>query len=169
MSNNKRQTELLEQICSDFEVQERKQTHKRLWVSIDKRILMDILERTKKAGFNHCSAISATDWPEEEIYELTYHLWSYTDKVLLTVKTGIDRKEPTVESVVPLWSGSAQIHERELHELFGIEFINNPHLEPLFLEDWEGPSPFKKDFDWRDYVREEHYDREDEREKVYWD
>ncbi len=169
MNNSVEQSELIERICSKFEVKERKQGDRRLWISIDKKILMDMLKWAKKAGFNHCSAISVTDWPDEEIYELTYHLWSYTDRVLLTVKTQINRKEPTIESAVPLWGGSAQIHERELHELFGVEFVNNPDLEPLFLEDWEGPPPFKKDFDWRDYVREEHYDRGNEREKVYWD
>jgi len=56
-----------------------------------------------------------------------------------------------------------------MHELFGVEFEGNQDLAPLFLEDWDGPPPFRKDFDWRDYVREREYDKENERERAYWD
>ena len=117
----------------------------------------------------HLSAISVTDWVEKGKYELTYHLWSYEDKMLVTVKTKIDRDRPVIDSVAPIWKENAQIHERELHELFGVDFKGNSDLSPLFLEDWSGPPPFKKDFDWREYVRKEFYDRENERERVYYE
>ncbi len=54
-------------------------------------------------------------------------------------------------SVSDIWK-NAGMHEREVHELFGIKFIGNPCLEPLLTE-WEGPPPFRKDFDWREYKR----------------
>jgi NADH:ubiquinone oxidoreductase subunit C len=37
------------------------------------------------------------------------------------------------------------------------------------LENWEGPNPFRKDFNWREYVRNKFYDKKNEREKVYYD
>ncbi len=119
-------------------------------------------------GFTHLSAISATDWPEDGVVVLTYHLWSYADKQLLTLKTKIGRDDPHIDSVVPIWHENAQIHERELHELFGIDFIGNPDLAPLFLEDWEGPPPFRKDFNWREYVQDKFFDKENVRERGYY-
>ncbi len=100
---------------------------------------------------------------------MTYHLWSYNEKILLTVKTKIDRNKSVIDSVVPIWSNNAQIHERELHELFGVKFRGNPDLSQLFLEDWEGPPPFRKDFDWREYLKKEVFDPKNKREQVYYD
>ena len=160
---------LLGKIKSRFNVDCRIQRDRRLWVSTDKNKFMDMTKWLKEQGFVHLSTISVTDWLEEGKYELTYHFWSYDDNTLLTLKIKIDRKNPTIDSLTPIWKESAQIHERELHELFGLKFKGNPDLSPLFLEDWRGPPPFKKDFDWRNYVREEFYKKNNEREKIYYD
>ncbi len=119
-------------------------------------------------GFTHLSAISVTDWPDDGIFVLTYHLWSYRDKQLLTLKTKIDRADPHIDSVVPIWHENAQIHEREMHELFGIDFPGNPDLTPLFLEDWDGPPPFRKDFNWREHVRTHAFNADNARERGYY-
>jgi len=160
---------LLDEIKSKFNVEGKIQRERRIWISIDKERLIELCIWLKNQRFEHLSAISVTDWVKEGIFEVTYHLWSYKDKILLTLKTKIDRKKPVIESVTTVWEESAQIHERELHELFGVKFKGNSDLSPLFLEDWHAPPPFRKDFDWREYVREEHYDKEDEREVVYYD
>ena len=164
-----KETELLDEMESKLEVDGRIQRARRIWVSTDKNKLMKTLNWLKDRGFVHLSAISVTDWLEEGKYELTYHLWSYDDEILVTVKTKIDRESPAIDSVTPIWNESAQIHERELHELFGVKFKGNPDLSPLFLEDWDELPPFRKDFDWREYVREKFYDKKNEREKVYYD
>lgn len=164
-----KETELLDEIKSKFKVDGRVQKEQKIWISTDENRLMEMCNWLKERGFVHLSAISITDWLEKGNYELTYHLWSYKEKILVTVKTEIDRKNPTIDSVTPVWRENAQIHERELHELFGVKFKGNPDLSPLFLEDWEGPPPFRKDFDWREYVREKYYDKKNEREIVYYD
>ena len=53
--------------------------------------------------------------------------------------------------------------------MFGVKFEGNDDLSPLFLEDWLGPPPFRKDFDWRKYVREKYYDKKNERENIYFE
>jgi NADH-quinone oxidoreductase subunit C len=164
-----KETELCDTIKSTFHVDGNIQRERRVWVSVEKNTLSTICRWLKEHGFVHLSAISVTDWVEEKQYELTYHLWSYDDKVLVTVKTRIDRENPFIDSVTPIWKENAQIHERELHELFGVNFEGNTDLTPLFLENWTGPPPFKKDFNWREYVREEFYDKDNERERVYYD
>jgi NADH-quinone oxidoreductase subunit C len=167
--DNKKETEVLKKISSKFNVKGKIQREKRVWINIKKENLTEICNWLKKSNYNHLSAISVTDWLEEGFFELTYHIWSYKDKVLITLKTKIDRKKPFISSVVPIWKESAQIHERELHELFGVKFEGNKDLTPLFLEDWKGMPPFRKDFNLREYVRDELYDKENERERPYYE
>jgi NADH-quinone oxidoreductase subunit C len=162
-------SDILEKINQKFNIKGEQKGNQRMWVSVDKEKLVKVCSWVKDQGFVHMSAISVTDWLDEGTYEVVYLVWSYTDKVLLGIKTRIDRDNPIIDSVLPVWMESAQIHERELHEMYGVVFEGNPDLAPLFLEDWEGPPPFRKDFDWREYVREEYYDKENVREGVYFD
>jgi NADH-quinone oxidoreductase subunit C len=166
---SKKETELLAEIKTKFKADARVQKEQRIWIKTDSNKLIDICKWIKEQGFVHLSAISVTDWLEKGIYELTYHLWSYDDKILITIKTSINRKNPAIESVTSIWDESAQIHERELHELFGVKFEGNRNLSQLFIEDWQGPAPFRKDFNWREYVRDEFYDKEKERVKAYYE
>jgi NADH-quinone oxidoreductase subunit C len=164
-----KETELLNEIKSIFDVDGIVQSCRRIWVSTDKNNLIKISKWLKERSFAHLSAISATDWLNYGKYELTYHLWSYNEKMIVTLKIKIDRNNPAIKSVTPIWKENAQIHERELHELFGVKFEGNPDLSSLFLENWRGPAPFRKDFDWRKYVQEKFYNKQNEREKVYYD
>jgi len=164
-----KEADLTAEIKTIFKTDARIQNEKRIWIKTDSKKLIETCKWIRKQGFLHLSAISVTDWLEKGVYEITYHLWSYEEKILITVKTSINRKKPVIESVTPIWYESAQIHERELHELFGVQFQGNHDLSPLFLEGWEGKAPFKKDFNWREYVRETFYDKKNEREKVYYD
>ncbi len=164
-----KEKEILDDFSSKFDVKVKTQRDRRAWVSIKKTDLLDISTWLKEQGFTHLSSLSVTDWIDDDKYELTYHLWSYKDNILITLKTKINRKNPVIKSVSSVWGENAQIHEREMHELFGVKFEGNNDLSPLFLEDWKGVPPFKKDFDWRKYVREEFYDKNNERESGYYD
>ena len=74
------------------------------------------------------------------------------ENVYVKVATEISRDKPEIPSLSSLWPNAA-MHERESWELFRIKFIGNDMLKPLFLEDWSGPPPFRKDFNWREYVK----------------
>jgi len=161
--------QFLDEIKKAVQIDGKVQRAGRLWISTDPNNLIKLCSWLKEKGFVHLSAISVTDWLEQKQYELTYHVWSYTDNILITVKTRINREKPSIESVTPIWEENAQIHERELHELYGVKFKGNDDLAPLFLDDWRGPPPFKKDFNWRTYVRDECYDKTNEREQVYYE
>lgn len=164
-----RETEILQSFNGKFGVEGEVQRARRVWVSIGNERLLEVSGWAREQGFEHLSSISVTDWLEDGSYELTYHLWSPRDKVVVTLRTRISREGPSIASVMPVWDRSAWIHERELHEMFGVKFEGNPDLAPLFLEDWEGPPPFRKDFDWRQYNREKYYNPENEREHVYYE
>jgi NADH-quinone oxidoreductase subunit C len=160
---------ILEEMASEFKVKGEVRRKGRVWLDAPTEGFVDFCKWLKEQGFQHLSAISAVDWPDEGVCELAYHLWSYQDKILITLKLKVDRQNAVIDSVTGVWNESAQAHEREIHELFGIKFEGNHNLTPLFLEDWEGPPPFRKDFDWREYVGEKYYDKENERERVYYD
>ena len=53
---------------------------------------------------------------------------------------------PVIETVCDIWR-TAEFHEREVFELFGVDFKNHPDLRKLILpDDWVG-YPLRKDYD----------------------
>jgi len=164
-----RSASIADDIRSAFGIEAEVRRPRRLWMDVPPERLLEISGWVKRRGFEHFSAVSVVDRPEEGRFDITYHVWSYNDRVLLTMKTSVGRDDPRIDSLVPVWNESVQVHERELHEAFGVEFVGNPDLSPFFLEEWDGPPPFRKDFDWRSYVRANLFDEENEREKPYFD
>jgi len=84
---SKKETDLLAEIKTKFKADARVQNDQRIWIKVDSYKLIQICKWIKEQGFVHISAISVTDWLEKGVYELTYHLWSYEDKILVTIKT----------------------------------------------------------------------------------
>jgi len=137
--------------CSDVEIR-----GNQLTLTTDAKTYMDFATHLKEHGFLRCLTVTAIDWMDQgefEVYFLVHHLAS---NVYVKVATRIPRKQPKLSSLSSVWE-SAAMHEREMWELFGVEFDGNPMLKPLFLEDWTGKPPLRKDFNWRDYVAEEYY------------
>ncbi|MGA1873403.1 MAG: NADH-quinone oxidoreductase subunit C [Thermoplasmatota archaeon] len=104
-----------------------------------------VLKSLREMGFDHFVMLTCIDLIDESRFELVYHLWSYGTKGLIMVKTFIDREHPSIGSAVPVFRPSIT-YEREIHEMFGIDFPGNPRLTQFILEDWEGPPPMRKDF-----------------------
>jgi len=128
----------------------------RLTATAPKDAVLSILSFLKNKGYDHLALISCVDWIEEKEFELVYVLTSYSEKDRkehIILKTRILRKKPEFKTVISVFK-NAEPYERELHELFGINFEGNERLTPLFLErDYKIP-PFRKDFDTREYVKE---------------
>jgi NADH:ubiquinone oxidoreductase subunit C len=76
-----------------------------------------------------------------------YHLRSTILKHEIVVKVHTeDRENATIDTVCDIWR-TAELHEREIHDLFGISFNNHPNMNVLILpENWEG-YPLRKDYD----------------------
>lgn len=78
---------------------------------------------------------------------MVYHLSSTRHRHTLVVKVKLDRSKPEVESVSHIWK-TAEFHEREVYEMFGVHFLHHPDLRLLILPDgWEGKNPLRKDFE----------------------
>lgn len=106
-------------------------------------------------GFETLSMIACTDWIEDKQFELTYVMWSYAHKIQAIVKTRIDRDKPSMDTLMPLWV-QAQTFEREIHEMYGVEFPGNNRLTEFMLEDWHFDPPLRRDFDTVRFVAEEY-------------
>ncbi len=167
--NKSIEEKLIKDLNSKLDTTVHCQKERRLWISINPDQIVETCSKAYELGFEHLSTISVTDWLDEGKHEVTYHLWSYSYNHLLTIKTKIDRKKPKISSINSIWGGNAETCERECHELFGVIFEGNPNLTPLFLEDWAGPPPFLKDFNWREFVKKDMYDQNNPREKVYFE
>ncbi len=114
-------------------------------------------------GFEHLTHISCVDWLEDGYFELVYILWSYTMKMQLLVKCRIPRHTPEFISIHNIWD-HAETYEREIHEMYGINFEGNDRLGEFLLEDWEGPPPMRRDFDTAKYAADTYPDRMDARQ-----
>ena len=159
---------LISTLKSKFGAEILKEEANQIWLKVEKENLLKVCSFAKSNEFDFFSSLTAVDVLERNIIELIYHLWNEEKKMGLNIKTEIPRINPKIKSVSEIYKVS-QIHEREIYELFGVNFEGNPNLSELFLEDWKGPAPFLRDFNWREYVREKFYNKEKENEKGYYD
>lgn len=80
-------------------------------------------------------------------FTMVYHLSSTVHNHQLVVRARLDRNNPEIETVSGIWR-TAELHEREVYEMFGVNFLNHPDLRLLILPDgWEGKNPLRKDFE----------------------
>ncbi len=104
-------------------------------------------EEAKAAGFEVCVDVTAVDWmrARPHRFEVVANLLSMQHRLRLRMITTATRQEPKVASLVPLWPG-ANFAEREVYDMFGIEFENHPDLTRILMpDDWEG-FPLRKDY-----------------------
>lgn len=126
--------------------------------------------------FDFCSNVTGVDWLDREVEEVqivkelvdgetkeiktkskrvqpgyleaVYHLYSVTLKqgpLVIRLRTGDRAQNVQLPSLAPVWK-SAELQEREVYDLYGIQFKGHPDLRRLLLwEDFEG-HPMRKDF-----------------------
>jgi NADH-quinone oxidoreductase subunit C len=101
------------------------------------------LKTSSDLMFDYLFCLTAVDWNDH--FMMVYHLTSSKYNHSLVLKTRLDnRQNPEVDTVSDIWR-TAEFHEREVFDLFGIKFRNHPDLRRLFLEDNYG-FPLRKDF-----------------------
>jgi NADH-quinone oxidoreductase subunit C len=95
--------------------------------------------------FNFLFCLTCVDWKTH--LTMVYHLRSTIHRHEIVVKAKLDRINPEIETVSHIWR-TAEFHEREVYEMFGVNFLNHPDLRLLILPDgWEGKKPMLKDFE----------------------
>jgi NADH-quinone oxidoreductase subunit C len=98
----------------------------------------------KTAGFRF---IIASALHSKIGFEIHYHFSKDDVGLILNIHVVLDKEKPQIESLSNMFNASNWI-EREMHELFGINFLNHPNQEKLISEgNWaEGVYPLRKEF-----------------------
>ncbi len=104
--------------------------------------------------FDYLSCITCIDLGVENAQlELVYHLFSLPFNRKIVLKTRVSRNfDETIPSISGIWK-TANWHEREVFDLFGLSFSNHPDLRRILLPaNWEG-HPLRKDYQVQEYYQ----------------
>lgn len=112
-----------------------------------------LLHLRDREGFSHLVLLTAVDWLEAGQFQLTYLLCNRAARLNLGLRVRIPRDPARMESIHDLWP-TATTYQRELREMFGIDFPGSPRLhEDFILEGWHEIPPYRRDFDTLKYAR----------------
>ncbi len=107
--------------------------------------LMAMLRKNEEYLFDYMFCLTCVDWLKH--LTMVYHLESTKHRHILVVKIDLPRENPVVHTSCHLWR-TAEFHEREVFEMFGVHFDKHPDLRNLILpDDWIGRNPMRKDFE----------------------
>lgn len=108
------------------------------------RSLLSDLKSNPQTSFDYLFCLTGVDLPQH--MEVVYHLKSTSLNHMVVIKAKINtREKPETDTVCDIWR-TAEFHEREVFDLYGIVFKNHPDLRRLLLtDDWVG-YPMRKDY-----------------------
>lgn len=110
------------------------------------------------SGVDDANGEKVKDEAENEIIKggtlsVYYHLYSMGIKHKITIRTTVPREKPEIESVENIWK-TADWHEREAFDMYGIIFKNHPNLIRILMPyDWEAGYPLRKDYKNPEYYK----------------
>jgi NADH-quinone oxidoreductase subunit C len=103
------------------------------------------LKTTTGLEFDYCQDITAIDWPARKVIEVVYRVYSLVHRHGLVLKAETDREKPTIATVESVWKAATWL-EREIYDLFGVNFEGHSDLRRILLpDDWVG-YPLRKDY-----------------------
>ena len=117
-------------------------------------LVMDTLYRNPTTYFDMLSCITGIDnGVQAATMEVVYNLYSIPFHHHLMIKVMLPRDRPEIDSVSHIWK-TANWHEREVFDMYGISFKNHPDLRRILMPaDWEG-YPLRKDYAHQEYYRD---------------
>jgi NADH-quinone oxidoreductase subunit C len=100
----------------------------------------------QEAGYNFFEDMTAVDWyPSTPRFQVSYHILSHSLKERIRLRVLLDEANPSLPSITPIWP-SANYFEREVFDLFGIDFKEHPNQRRILMpDDWTG-NPLRKDY-----------------------
>lgn len=106
------------------------------------------------AYFDMLSCVTGIDnGPDAGTMEVVYNLYSVPFNNQLMIKVSLVRQKPEIESVSYIWK-TADWHEREIFDMYGVNFLHHPDLRRILMPaDWEG-HPLRKDYKQQQYYRD---------------
>jgi NADH-quinone oxidoreductase subunit C len=116
--------------------------------------LFEFISTDPDLKLNYLSAISGVDLgPEKNEIEIVYFVGSIEHKHKLTIKTAVPRQGGRIDTISTVLK-AANWYEREIWELFGVDFIGHPQLERFLLpDDWDEGHPMLRDWEGKNFER----------------
>ena len=117
-----------------------------LTITVARENIVAACEAVKAAGYNFFEDVTAVDWfPQEPRFQLSYHIVSHGLKERVRLRVLLDSSDASVPTITSAWP-SANFYEREVFDLFGIDFPGHPRLTRIMMpENWQG-HPLRKDY-----------------------
>lgn len=115
------------------------------WITIRKESLTTVFQFLKTAPVSFSSLHCLTAVDRKDAIEVVYHLYSFENRLMLTVKVVLPAADLVVDSLTLLW-GAANWFEREVYDLFGVRFVHHPDLRRILNPDSWTAYPLRKDF-----------------------
>jgi NADH-quinone oxidoreductase subunit C len=124
---------------------------KTIWVKRDKIVdVLKLLRDSPETRFNFLSDLTCVDMlkmhaPSQERFEIVYNLYSLSTFKRLRVKAIVPESDTAIDTVESVWPAANWL-EREVFDLFGINFNNHSDLRRIQMpDDWIG-HPLRKDY-----------------------
>ncbi len=117
-------------------------------------------------GFTHLNFLTCIDYIEDGFFTLVYMLHNYERNKTVAVEVDIGRENAEMTSIHTLWA-QAWTYQRELREMYGINFPGSPRLEEDFcLEGWDDIPPMRREFNTKQYSSDRFGHREGRESEV---
>ncbi len=144
---NKDFEEFFDQKYSD-QIEQKSTDRDELTYIVNPDALLDILtflkNEEKEFEYNFLTDLTATDWPErEKRHEVVYLLMSFNDYTRVRIKVRLEEGQ-RIPTATVLWD-SANWLEREVWDLFGVEFEGHPDLTKILTPDDMEGHPLQRD------------------------
>ncbi len=104
----------------------------------------DAAVRLRDAGWDVFDLLTAVD-EQDAGFDVVLHLWSTAHRGSVLLRTRCPREAPSVPTLAGVFAGAAW-HERQVAEMFGVQFAGHPDPGPLLLPDGFSGAPLRKDF-----------------------
>ena len=105
-----------------------------------------LLKEDPELEYNFLMDLTAVDyWKRKPRFEVVYHFLSLKNNFRVRLKIPVPEPDPKVDSLTSLWS-AANWYEREVYDMFGIQFVGHPDLRRILMyPEFEG-HPLRKDY-----------------------
>ena len=104
----------------------------RIKVSTSQDNFKNLAIAVKNLGFEQVISQGGTDYPDNNVFRLEYHLICVSKKklrrIMFSIMTEISKDKPEIDTLIEIFP-SAEFHEQETYENFGITFIGHPRKE----------------------------------------
>lgn len=126
----------------------KQEEYSNIWLEIERNKLTDAVKLLASIHYPHIAIIAANDTGDtvELLYLFSIYYGEKFKEISINIKVSLDREKPSISTITDIIPG-AQTTEREIKEMFGVNFIGLPDMRNIFLpEDFpKNVFPFRKD------------------------